>query len=226
MTKTLNEIRNRMKKIVESLNESEGMFDTPEYATELEKGIDVDGKIVVLDKASIGDYAKEGDAYRLAAVYSKDTVDDTRTYFFSYMISPVSGFRGSRIDIMGIASPEQFKEFVKKYPIAGRKLLEIDGNGYVGYDVDPEYKKAAEEGLKELFTNPDGASCVIKVYKPDTNDFLGYLKDNRRDYTTDITLAEVFDSSRDAQKIINLVTDPEWYKNPNKYEIALLKNEL
>lgn len=226
MAKTLNEIRNQMKRLVESLNESGDMFDTPEYSTELENGTNVEGKIVVLDKASIGDYVKEGDAYRLAAVYSKDPVNDTRTYFFSYMVQPVSGFRGSRMDIMGIVSSEQFKEFVKKYPIAGRKLLEIDGNGYVGYDVDPEYKKAAEEALKELFTNPDGASCVIKVYNPNTNDFLGYLKDNRSDYTTDITLAEVFDSSREAQKIVNLITDPKWYKNPNKYEIALLKNEL
>ena len=83
MAKSLNEIRNQMKKLVESLNESGDMFDTPEYSTELENGTNIEGKIVVLDKASIGDYVKEGDAYRLAAVYSKDPVNDTRTYFFS-----------------------------------------------------------------------------------------------------------------------------------------------
>lgn len=226
MAKTLQEIRNQMKALVESLNESEDMFNTPEYATELEDGINVEGKIVVLDTASIGDYIKEGDAYRLAAVHSKDPENDTRTYFFSYMVSPVSGFRGTRRDIMGIVSPAQFKEFVKKYPIAGKKLLEIDDNAYVGFGVDQEYKVAAKEALKELFTNPDDASCVIKVYNPNTNDFLGYLKDNRRDYTPDVSLAEVFDTSTKAQKVINLITDPEWYKNPNKYEITLLKNEL
>lgn len=44
MAKTLNEIRNQMKKLVESLNESGDMFDTPEYSTELENGINVEGK--------------------------------------------------------------------------------------------------------------------------------------------------------------------------------------
>lgn len=153
MSKTLQEIRNKMKGLVESLNESNDMFNTPEYATELENGINVEGKIVVLDTASIGDYAEEGDAYRLAAVHSKDPENNTRTYFFSYMISPVSGFRGDRRDIMGIASPAQFKEFVKKYPIAGKKLLEIEGKAYIGFDVDQEYKVAAEEALKELSTD-------------------------------------------------------------------------
>ena len=123
------------------------MFATPEFAKEIADGIDVEGKVVVLDIQSVPSYyRKYGDLYRLATVYSKDTIGDTRTYFFSLLASPIEGFRGSRNDIMGIASPEQVKEYVKKYPDAGKNTLKDT----VGYDMDSEYKQAISDALNEV----------------------------------------------------------------------------